>query len=148
MHGFDVRGNCGEIVCCCNFITSGFNSFSISLFLFVKMEDLNFPEIKRKKAQEKTEDKKEFKGLFESDSDDSDSDDLMRKLKGNSLICMFFFNSYSTAKLYFKCIDGQIYLSVFLSLGLLSVYDQAREQSGCFFCFVLLVVFFFTLYKK
>ncbi|KAL7859885.1 hypothetical protein SRHO_G00150320 [Serrasalmus rhombeus] len=45
-----------------------------------RMEDLNFPEIKRKKLQEKNEDKKEFKGLFDSDSD-SDGDDLMHKLK-------------------------------------------------------------------
>ncbi|XP_026870325.2 nucleolar complex protein 2 homolog isoform X2 [Electrophorus electricus] len=45
-----------------------------------RMEDLNFPEIKRKKPQAKVEDKKEFKGLFESDSD-SDSEGLMRKLK-------------------------------------------------------------------
>lgn len=36
------------------------------------MEDLNLPEIKRKKAEEKKEDKKEFKGLFDSDSDDND----------------------------------------------------------------------------
>uniref|UniRef100_A0A4W4G3W2 Nucleolar complex protein 2 homolog n=1 Tax=Electrophorus electricus TaxID=8005 RepID=A0A4W4G3W2_ELEEL len=48
-----------------------------------RMEDLNFPEIKRKKPQAKVEDKKEFKGLFESDSD-SDSEGLMRKLKGTS----------------------------------------------------------------
>ncbi|KAI4881255.1 hypothetical protein NFI96_019713 [Prochilodus magdalenae] len=45
-----------------------------------RMEDLNLPEIKRKKIQEKNEDKKAFKGLFESDSD-SDAEDIMRKLK-------------------------------------------------------------------
>ncbi|XP_051915719.1 nucleolar complex protein 2 homolog isoform X2 [Hippocampus zosterae] len=40
-----------------------------------RMEDLNLPEIKRKKIQEKkAEDKKEFKGLFESDSEDDDDD--------------------------------------------------------------------------
>uniref|UniRef100_A0A8C1BWQ1 NOC2-like nucleolar associated transcriptional repressor n=1 Tax=Cyprinus carpio carpio TaxID=630221 RepID=A0A8C1BWQ1_CYPCA len=38
------------------------------------MEDLNLPEIKRKKAEEKKANKKEFKGLFESDSDDDDDD--------------------------------------------------------------------------
>ncbi|KAF4078105.1 hypothetical protein AMELA_G00195580 [Ameiurus melas] len=45
-----------------------------------RMEDLNLPEIKRKRIQEKNEDKKEFKGLFESDSD-SDSGELMQKRK-------------------------------------------------------------------
>lgn len=45
-----------------------------------RMEDLNLPEIKRKKIQQKSEDKKEFKGLFESDSD-SDNDELMQKRK-------------------------------------------------------------------
>ncbi|XP_048034168.1 nucleolar complex protein 2 homolog [Megalobrama amblycephala] len=39
-----------------------------------RMEDLNLPEIKRKKAEDKKEDKKEFKGLFDSDSDDNDDD--------------------------------------------------------------------------
>uniref|UniRef100_A0A673M347 Nucleolar complex protein 2 homolog n=1 Tax=Sinocyclocheilus rhinocerous TaxID=307959 RepID=A0A673M347_9TELE len=46
-----------------------------------RMEDLNLPEIKRKKAEEKKANK-EFKGLFESDSDDDD-DDLF-KSKGKA----------------------------------------------------------------
>lgn len=47
----------------------------------VKMEDLDLPEIKRRKVQEKkAEDKKEFKDLFESDSDSDDGDGL--KIKG------------------------------------------------------------------
>lgn len=46
------------------------------------MEDLDLPEIKRKKVQEKkAEDKKEFKDLFQSDSDSEDDDGLTCKGK-------------------------------------------------------------------
>uniref|UniRef100_A0A8C6PQ74 NOC2 like nucleolar associated transcriptional repressor n=1 Tax=Nothobranchius furzeri TaxID=105023 RepID=A0A8C6PQ74_NOTFU len=46
-----------------------------------RMEDLDLPEIKRRKIQEKKEqDKKEFKGLFQSDSD-SDEEDTGLKIK-------------------------------------------------------------------
>ncbi|XP_028265349.1 nucleolar complex protein 2 homolog [Parambassis ranga] len=46
-----------------------------------RMEDLDLPEIKRKKIQEKkSEDKKEFKDLFQSDSD-SDEDNAGLKIK-------------------------------------------------------------------
>ncbi|KAJ8259670.1 hypothetical protein GJAV_G00172100 [Gymnothorax javanicus] len=47
-----------------------------------RMEDLDFPEIKRKKLQEKkASDKKEFKDLFESDSDSADESSGL-KVKG------------------------------------------------------------------
>nr|XP_057939201.1 nucleolar complex protein 2 homolog [Doryrhamphus excisus] len=50
-----------------------------------RMEDLNFPEIKRRKIQEKkAEDKKEFLTLFESDSEDDDDDTGLKiKHKGS-----------------------------------------------------------------
>ncbi|CAI5647280.1 unnamed protein product [Oreochromis niloticus] len=47
-----------------------------------RMEDLNLPEIKRKKIEEKAKDKKEFKGLFQSDSDSDEDDDAGLKIKG------------------------------------------------------------------
>lgn len=60
------------------------------------MEDLNLPEIKRRRIQEKNEDKKEFKGLFESDSD-SDSGELMQKRKGNIFQFHHVFFFFSTS---------------------------------------------------
>ncbi|XP_069730787.1 nucleolar complex protein 2 homolog [Phaenicophaeus curvirostris] len=49
-----------------------------------RLEDLNFPEIKRKKLQEnKEEDKKEFKDLFELDSD-SDEENAGFPIKGKA----------------------------------------------------------------
>ncbi|XP_078413984.1 nucleolar complex protein 2 homolog [Cetorhinus maximus] len=49
-----------------------------------RLEDLNFPEIKRRKLQEsKEKDKKEFRDLFESDSD-SDDESSGLKSKGQS----------------------------------------------------------------
>ncbi|KAM9855682.1 nucleolar complex protein 2 homolog [Aulostomus maculatus] len=49
-----------------------------------RMEDLDLPEIKRRKLQEKKEeDKKEFKDLFDSDSESGgDDDDAGLKIKG------------------------------------------------------------------
>lgn len=55
------------------------------ILALLKMEDLDLPEIKRKKVQEKkAEDKKEFKDLFQSDSDDGEDgeDDDGLRIKG------------------------------------------------------------------
>ncbi|NWX18645.1 NOC2L protein, partial [Aegotheles bennettii] len=46
-----------------------------------RLEDLNFPEIKRKRQESKEEDKKEFKDLFELDSD-SDEENVGFPVKG------------------------------------------------------------------
>lgn len=55
--------------------------FTLMMSLLCQMEDLDLPEIKRKKIQEKKEeDKKEFKDLFQSDSDSDDGDGF--RLKG------------------------------------------------------------------
>ncbi|KAM4651005.1 nucleolar complex protein 2 homolog [Discoglossus pictus] len=48
-----------------------------------RMEDLNLPEIKRKKLEKKEEDKREFKDLFDSDSE-SDGDHGGFAIKGKS----------------------------------------------------------------
>lgn len=57
----------------CVCLKPGLFSFFFFAPLCVQMEDLDFPEIKRKKLQErKANDKKEFKDLFESDSDSGD----------------------------------------------------------------------------
>lgn len=54
-------------------------------FVFFQLEDLNFPEIKRKKQNEsKEEDKKEFKDLFDLDSD-SDEENVGFPIKGMGL---------------------------------------------------------------
>nr|DBA16276.1 TPA: hypothetical protein GDO54_003685 [Pyxicephalus adspersus] len=49
-----------------------------------RMEDLNLPEIKRKKMEKKEEDKKEFKDLFDSDTDSEDGSGGLSLKKGKS----------------------------------------------------------------
>lgn len=67
--------------------------FTLLFLCFLKMEDLDLPEIKRRKIQEKkAEDKKEFKDLFQSDSE-SDDDDAGLKIKSKlTLRCTFLSN--------------------------------------------------------
>uniref|UniRef100_A0A672G845 Uncharacterized protein n=1 Tax=Salarias fasciatus TaxID=181472 RepID=A0A672G845_SALFA len=66
-----------------------------------RMEDLDLPEIKRKKLQEKkAEDKKEFKDLFESDSE-SDGDDAGLKVKGETARRRVLFPRSASRGLYF-----------------------------------------------
>ena len=55
------------------------------------MDDLNLPEIKRKKIQEKKdEDKKEFKDLFQSDSDSDEGDSGLKVKKGQLTLAYSF----------------------------------------------------------
>lgn len=61
------------------------------------MEDLNLPEIKRRKIQEKAEDKKEFKDLFESGSESEDEDGGF-KIKGELILTC---TSQNTQTLYY-----------------------------------------------
>uniref|UniRef100_A0A7N9AL54 NOC2-like nucleolar associated transcriptional repressor n=1 Tax=Mastacembelus armatus TaxID=205130 RepID=A0A7N9AL54_9TELE len=66
-----------------------------------RMEDLDLPEIKRKKIQEKkVEDKKEFTDLFQSDSE-SDSDDAGLKIKGRP----------TCTNMFHPCIETDVLLS-------------------------------------
>lgn len=52
----------------------------------LKMEDLELPEIKRKKTEDKkVEDKKEFSDLFHSDSD-AEEDDGKLKIRGKLIL--------------------------------------------------------------
>uniref|UniRef100_A0A7N8WWH8 NOC2-like nucleolar associated transcriptional repressor n=1 Tax=Mastacembelus armatus TaxID=205130 RepID=A0A7N8WWH8_9TELE len=75
-----------------------------------RMEDLDLPEIKRKKIQEKkVEDKKEFTDLFQSDSE-SDSDDAGLKIKGRP----------TCTNMFHPCIETDVLLS-FPSRGLWAV---------------------------
>lgn len=46
------------------------------------MQDLNLPELRKRTLEKKAEDKREFKDLFESDSD-SDGGGAGLTLKGN-----------------------------------------------------------------
>uniref|UniRef100_A0A3Q3LWS3 NOC2-like nucleolar associated transcriptional repressor n=1 Tax=Mastacembelus armatus TaxID=205130 RepID=A0A3Q3LWS3_9TELE len=76
-----------------------------------RMEDLDLPEIKRKKIQEKkVEDKKEFTDLFQSDSE-SDSDDAGLKIKGRP----------TCTNMFHPCIETDVLLS-FPSRGLSRSY--------------------------
>uniref|UniRef100_A0A3Q3LWU7 NOC2-like nucleolar associated transcriptional repressor n=1 Tax=Mastacembelus armatus TaxID=205130 RepID=A0A3Q3LWU7_9TELE len=82
-----------------------------------RMEDLDLPEIKRKKIQEKkVEDKKEFTDLFQSDSE-SDSDDAGLKIKGRP----------TCTNMFHPCIETDVLLS-FPSRGLCFVTAWSSTQ--------------------
>uniref|UniRef100_A0A665UE36 NOC2-like nucleolar associated transcriptional repressor n=1 Tax=Echeneis naucrates TaxID=173247 RepID=A0A665UE36_ECHNA len=84
-----------------------------------RMEDLDLPEIKRKKIQEKkAEDKKEFKDLFESDSESDDDEDGGFKIKGKPLL--MHFQSLSSLLLVVSQVNGGLWLFILQSPLVLS----------------------------
>lgn len=86
------------------------------------MEDLDLPEIKRKKLQEKkAEDKKEFKDLFQSDSESGDDDDdAGLKIKSEMT------HTYNCHP--HLCLSGRDVLLILASRGLCSVTATVRHR--------------------
>lgn len=80
------------------------------------MEDLDLPEIKRKKVQEKkAEDKKEFKDLFDSDSEDEN--DVGFKIRGK-LTLTYSFHSHTEIGLLWSFTCGTVGYDVLAFSGL------------------------------
>lgn len=95
--------------------------------VLLQMEDLDLPEIKRKKIQEKkVEDKKEFKDLFQSDSE-SDDEDGGFKIKRKLMMSTF----HSHVILFCKGgkTSGYDVLSVLASRGLCFVTAWSPTKS-------------------